>query len=294
MVDLENQSTRNPLDNNNRPQPEVRDRGKREVEKKAKALERLVVEYVSVTELKPNSYNPNRQSERDFDLLIKSMTEDGFTQPIVALKGEKVIVDGEHRWRAAKKLGLDTVPVVFVDMTLEQMRISTLRHNRARGSEDTALSAEVLRDLRELGALDWAQDSLMLDDEEMRIILDDVPAPCGLAAEEFSEAWISVKKSSTNESVEAVTTGFNTAASSTEKVVEKIREAEMKANLVEDEGKKREILSEVERNIYRIAVSYTGDEAVEVKKVLGLQPAVKLVQLCKKYEDHFIKEQANG
>ena len=33
----------------------------------------------------------------------------------------------------------------------------------------------VLRDLRELGALDWAQDSLMLDDSEMNRLLDDKP-----------------------------------------------------------------------------------------------------------------------
>lgn len=143
-VDVEKQSTRNPIPDGQRPQPEIRDRGRRAVEKTAKALERLEVVYVDVAELKPNSYNPNRQDPRDFELLVKSMTEDGFTQPIVAIRNERVIVDGEHRWRAARHLGYDKVPVVFVDMTMEQMRISTLRHNRARGSEDIALSAEVL------------------------------------------------------------------------------------------------------------------------------------------------------
>lgn len=290
-MDSNTQSTRNPL-GDNRPQPDVRERGKREIEKKATALERLTVEYVSVGELKPNSYNPNRQSQRDFELLIKSMTEDGFTQPIVALKGEKVIVDGEHRWRAAKHLGYDKVPVVFVDMTLEQMRISTLRHNRARGSEDVALSAEVLRDLRELGALEWAQDSLMMDEEEMKILLDDIPVPEGLAADDYSESWVSSKGKESTVSVEAKQVEPRRVEASTPKVVEAMRLAEKKAALVENESEKSQIMHEIKKSIYRIAVSYTGDEAVTVKGVLGLQPAVKLVELCKKYESHFAGQEA--
>jgi len=288
-IDTSVQSTRNPL-GDNRPQPDVRDRGRRAVEKKAKALEKLVVEYVNINDLKPNSYNPNRQSQRDFELLLKSMTEDGFTQPIVALKDEKVIVDGEHRWRAAKRLGYETVPVVFVDMTMEQMRISTLRHNRARGSEDIKLSAEVLRDLRELGALEWAQDSLMMDDEEMRILLDDVPVPVGLAADEYSESWIAAKNKEETVSVEArVMEGGNRVEAVTPIVVEMVRQAEKKASLVDSEEKKAEIMASIKKNIYRVAVSFTGEEARIVKEVLGIQPAVKLVELCKKYENYFNK-----
>ena len=164
-------------------------KGEAAVAKAANALETLVVEYVPVADLHPNDYNPNRQSDHDFELLLRSMTEDGFTQPIVVQREGNSIVDGEHRWRAAQKLGYESVPVVFVDMTPEQMRIATLRHNRARGSEDIDLASSVLRDLQQLGALDWAQDSLMLDDTELARLLEDVPAPEALAGEEFSAAW---------------------------------------------------------------------------------------------------------
>ena len=37
------------------------------------ALERLNIQYIKPEEVKPNSYNPNRQSDRDFELLLKSM-----------------------------------------------------------------------------------------------------------------------------------------------------------------------------------------------------------------------------
>ena len=156
-------------------------KGKKEIDKKNVSLKELAIEYVSVDSIKPNNYNPNRQSEHDFELLLKSMEEDGFTQPIIVQQSTKMIVDGEHRWRAATVLGYTEIPVVFVEMTPEQMRIATLRHNRARGSEDLELSVQVLRDLQELGALDWAQDSLMLSDDEINRLLDDIPVPEALA-----------------------------------------------------------------------------------------------------------------
>lgn len=128
-------------------------KGKAAVAKTAQALERLRVDYIPHGGLKPNPYNPNRQSDHDFQLLCQSMTEDGFTQPIVAVVmnqehldspkfkgnasyslGDLVIVDGEHRWRAAGTLGLTEVPVVVTPMTPDQMRIATLRHNRARAA----------------------------------------------------------------------------------------------------------------------------------------------------------------
>lgn len=268
-----------------RPQPVIRDRGKREVEKKANTLIKLKVEYVNLGELKPNSYNPNRQSEKDFELLCRSMTEDGFTQPIVALLNDKIIVDGEHRWRAAKKLGFVSVPVVFVDMTPEQMRISTLRHNRARGSEDVELSAELLRDLRELGALDWAQDSLMIGDEEMRILLDDVPVVDELASEQFSEAWVQTTQNQDNVSTYSREEKGNSVVAGTKEVVKVVSEATDRMEKASSFEDKQKILAEMERKIYRIAISFTGDEAQLVKKVLGLQPAIMLVELCRKYAD---------
>src|SRR5690349_8625748 len=137
-------------------------RGKKNINiaKKYNTLETLTISYVNIDTLYPNAYNPNRQSDREFELLLKSMEEDGFTTPIVAQSTTKMIVDGEHRWRAAKRLGYKEIPVVLVDMTDPQMRIATLRHNRARGSEDIELTIKVLQDLRTLGALDHAVDSL--------------------------------------------------------------------------------------------------------------------------------------
>ena len=63
------------------------------------------------------------------------------------------------------------VPVVFVDMTREQMRVSTLRHNRARGSEDIDKSADVLKDLRPVSYRLNARP----DESTLGFIAEDVP-----------------------------------------------------------------------------------------------------------------------
>jgi len=174
----------------------LRNKGASEIEKKINTLEKLEIKYIPTDSVSPNNYNPNRQTEQDFELLVNSIREDGFTQPVVAVdvEGKTIIIDGEHRWRAAKTLGIDEIPVCFVEMTLEQAKIATLRHNRARGSEDLELAAEVLRDLKNLGALDWATDSLGLDTEDVQGMIADMEEVEQIAMREAQEAQAAQEK----------------------------------------------------------------------------------------------------
>ena len=276
------------------PQPNVSKKavrkGKKAVEKKFSTLKTLVVEYVSVDAISPNTWNPNRQSEHDFELLCSSMREDGFTQPIIVQRDSKQIVDGEHRWRAANALGYTEIPVVFTDMTPEQARISTLRHNRARGSEDIELAAQVLRDLQALGAIEHAQDSLGLDDEELNRLLEDVDISEALAAEEFSPAWVpdtidQVHRGTEGhdgasvEQTETVTHGQQTSVAATTAAVEAMRARELKIAAAKTE-EERVLAAKDRMGIYRLALVFAGDEADAVRSVLGRRPAVALVELC--------------
>ena len=267
----------------------MRDKGKKAVQSKASQLSRLIVEYVPTDTVKPNAYNPNRQSEHDFDLLMRSMTEDGFTQPIVCIVvtdehlsdpkfsqytlGDVVIVDGEHRWRAARTLGLSEVPVVKTTMTVEQMRIATLRHNRARGSEDVALTAEVLKDLQSLGAIEWAQNSLQLDDVELQRLLEDVPAPEALAADHHSEAWVPDRNAG-HGSIESQQTSLTPEAS------DALRIAEKKASEARTEHER--VAAVRDADVYRIQLVFTGEQAKLVRKVLDPKPAIKVLELCQR------------
>jgi ParB-like chromosome segregation protein Spo0J len=147
---------------------------KQPVSKNFHTLERVEIVWKNVNEIEPNNYNPNRQSDMDFELLCRSIEEDGFTQPILINKDTGKIVDGEHRWRACRILSQQPgkerfamVPCVITDMTPEQAMISTLRHNRARGNEDLNRAAAVIQELDEMGVLQGAADSLMMDNVEL-------------------------------------------------------------------------------------------------------------------------------
>jgi ParB/RepB/Spo0J family partition protein len=253
----------------------ARVKGQAQVEKKNTALERLRIEYRPVGDITPNNYNPNRQSEHEFRLLCRSIEEDGFTQPVIVSQ-DYTIVDGEHRWRAAQHLGIPEIPVVIVPMETAQAKIATLRHNRARGSEDLELSVEVLRDLEKLGALDWAADSLDLTDQELNRLLDDIPAPEALAGEEFSEAWAPARD---GDSAEDSTGGGAGTVSSTPAALTMAREREIALRAAKNEQERQTIAQE--RQIYRIALSFADDEAGDVKAVLGNSPAVTILELCR-------------
>lgn len=253
-------------------------RGRKAVAKKAQALQRLVVEYAPVDSIKPNPYNPNRQSEHEFQLLLMSMEEDGFTQPVIVQRATREIVDGEHRWRAARALGYQELPVVLVEMTPEQMRIATLRHNRARGDEDIQLSAEVLRDLQQLGALDWAKDSLGLEDVELQRLLSDVSAPDALAGEVFSEAWVPQSGETVALEQDLVQSG-DRAVSVTPTAGDELRRREAAIAAAKTEEEKA--AARRDADVFRVILMYSGEEGKLVKEALGNRPAVVVLEMCR-------------
>lgn len=91
-------------------------------------------------ELDINLVEPNKdQPRKDFDeqklsALAESIKEHGMVQPIVAVKEKDYyrIVAGERRWRAAKSLGLKTVPVIVKEYSVLQAESIALVENLQR------------------------------------------------------------------------------------------------------------------------------------------------------------------
>jgi len=178
--------------------------------------------------------------------------------------------------------------VVRTTMTPEQMRISTLRHNRARGSEDLELTAQVLRDLEALGALDWAQDSLMMDDIEIQRLLEDIPAPEALAEEEYGEAWEPDKIGQEGTGIAPVEGSDYTAdgktwtTASTSQALERSREREQQLRDAHSDEQRQMIAKDTAKDFYRLSLLFYGDEAEVVKAALHEAPAEVLTALCRK------------
>jgi hypothetical protein len=301
----------------------IAQKGKKQIEKKINRLQKLTVEYVPVNSIKPNTYNPNRQGDFEFELLVRSIIEDGFTQPIVCQKSTREFVDGEHRWtafivvnhlednglikkdsegnvsfnpddvRKARDKRFEIIkkdwmiPVVFVEMSIEQMKISTLRHNKAKGTHDIELEAQVLKDLQELGAIDWAQDSLMLSDVEINRMLEDISAPEALQGDEYSQSWVpdelgdedNNSPSTVVKTLDGTTHGGEMVTASSVKAVQAIQERQ---NLIEKAKNEEEReLARQQTKLYRVSLIFSNEEATIIEQVLGREPAVKLLEMCK-------------
>ena len=89
----------------------------------------LVVKYMPTDDLIPYANNP-RRNDAAVDKVANSIKEFGFRVPIV-VDADNVIVAGHTRLKAAKKLGLKTVPcVVADDLTEDQIKAYRLADNK--------------------------------------------------------------------------------------------------------------------------------------------------------------------
>jgi DNA modification methylase len=117
-------------------------------------LPSLAVEDVPIERLSPDPANPRRISEDELDALTRSLRQFGFVQPVLARREDGVVVGGHQRLVAARRLGLTTVPVVWLDVSADQARLLGLALNRISGSWDEQLLARLLADLEQTAGLD--------------------------------------------------------------------------------------------------------------------------------------------
>ena len=93
------------------------------------------VEMVKIGNIKPYPGNAKKHPKEQIERIANSIREFGFQQPLV-VDGEGVIIIGHGRLRAAKKLGLDSVPVVRAEgLSEDQIRALRLADNKTAESE---------------------------------------------------------------------------------------------------------------------------------------------------------------
>lgn len=114
----------------------------------------LAFEGVPVVELAGMAapYNPRRISDHDLAALRKSMTTFGVVEPVVVNQRTGRVVGGHQRIKAAEAEGMDSLPVVYVDLADEQEKQLNLALNRITGEFDPAALADLLGDLKSSGA----------------------------------------------------------------------------------------------------------------------------------------------
>ena len=88
-----------------------------------------LVKHLSVTEIKPNPYQPRKNPEEDLSDLVASIKEKGVIQPVLVRTRKDVNADtinyelvvGERRLRAAREAGLTEIPAIVKDITEIEM-----------------------------------------------------------------------------------------------------------------------------------------------------------------------------
>ncbi len=138
------------------------------------ALPSLTVEEVSIDLLRPDPANPRRISESELDSLTRSLRRFGFVQPVLARKGDRTVIGGHQRLAAARRLGLTSVPVIWLDLSVEQSRLLGLALNRISGSWDEQLLARLLADLGSSPTIDLTLSGF--GEDEIRDLLRSLEA----------------------------------------------------------------------------------------------------------------------
>lgn len=115
-----------------------------------------------LSELEPNRSQPRKNfDDTTISALADSIQEHGVLQPLLVRPlpmGGYQIVAGERRWRAARMIGLDEVPVIIRDMTeLEAAQIALIEN----------LQRENLNPLEEANGFRRLQDDFGMKQEDI-------------------------------------------------------------------------------------------------------------------------------
>jgi ParB/RepB/Spo0J family partition protein len=103
----------------------------------------------------PHPDNPNQLDDIGLKALKEELSKRGFVVPCVVWphpdeEGKYQLIDGEHRWRVAGEMGLETVPCV-VDESADPLEaaVRLLSINQLHGTPVPIRMAHLLADLRE-------------------------------------------------------------------------------------------------------------------------------------------------
>ena len=127
---------------------------------------------LKINDIKPYENNP-RVNDQAVDKVAASIQEFGFNSPIVVDK-DLVIINGHTRHKAAKKLGLEEVPVLIVEnLTEEQVRAYRIADNKT--AEYSKWDYEkLIQEIQELQEANYDLEMTGFDEVECLKMIEDL------------------------------------------------------------------------------------------------------------------------
>lgn len=159
------------------------------------------VRWVRAELVTANDYNPNSVAPPEMRLLEHSISEDGYTQPIVgwAQEGGYEVIDGFHRHRVGRESkpiqarihGYLPIVAINADRTdLNDRMAATIRHNRARGKHRVEAMSDIVIELKRRN---WSDEkiakNLGMDADEVLRLTQITGLAEAFADQTFSQAW---------------------------------------------------------------------------------------------------------
>ena len=126
----------------------------------------LKIEYLPIEALKPYGKNARKHGTEDVDAIAASIEAFDFSDPIGVWGPDNEIVEGHGRVLAAKKQGIDRVPVIRLDhLTEDEAKAYRLAHNRTAELSAWDFDAQAA-ELAELSDFDMAAFGFDLQDTD--------------------------------------------------------------------------------------------------------------------------------
>ena len=129
-----------------------------------------------------------------------------------------------------------------------------------------------------LGALDYAQEQLMMDDTEIAVLLSDISAPEALAGTDWNEGWEPSKGEVDGDIGTRGTENKNVSV--TPEAADRQRDIEKRLREAKSEDEKAMVRRELDT--MRVVAVFSGEQAEVIKKALGTQQAERILHLCTK------------
>jgi DNA modification methylase len=136
---------------------------------------------VPIGDLNEADYNPRQMTDKQVADLTASLKEFGLVDPIIVnghVGRKNIIVGGHQRFKIAKILGFTEIPVVYVDLPLDQEKRLNLRLNRNNGewnwdalanNFDIETLIDVGFDKADLSVFDLSEDEFNEEEELGRV-----------------------------------------------------------------------------------------------------------------------------
>ena len=126
----------------------------------------LKIEEKKIKEIKENIENPRKHNSKQVEQISNSISEFGFTNPILVDKNSQIIA-GHGRYLAAKKLKMSLVPVIVLEnLTEQQIKALTIADNKL-GMNSVWDEDLLWKQIKELTDIKYDINLLGFDEEQI-------------------------------------------------------------------------------------------------------------------------------